>query len=388
MSAAPDNDAPLAGITVLEIGEAIAVPLAGQTLSDLGATVVKVENPATGDTGRHLGLPAKYGAGAMYHAVNRNKRSLALDLKDPAQAAMVRRFLLAEADVYLQGFRPGVVDALGLGQADLRAEKPALVCASLSAFSLGGPNENKPGYNFLMEAFGGLMSVTGEPDGPPVRVGVSLFDIMAGQWMALGVAAALRRRELTGEGCQVQGSLFETSLAALFMPVGNYLFSGEVPGRWGSAHPGACPVQAFDAADGQVAVAATTDLQFVKLAAALGHPEWAEEARFKTAGERWANRAELLSLIAPILKEKPRDHWIACLEAAGVPVGPVQNIAEMLANPETAASGMMAPVPGRPDIQVPLLPLSFDGTRPPIRSAPPDQGEFNDEFIARYGGAD
>lgn len=377
---------PLSGITVLEMGENVAGPLANQILGDFGAEVIKLENPDGGDSTRQMGTAPKHGGGAFFHTVNRNKRSLVLDLADPAHVAALKRFVTAEADVVVQNLRPGVVEKFGVGEADLRALNPRLIYVNVSAFSKTGPNAAKPGYDFLMEAFGGLMSVTGEPDRPPSRVGVPAVDFSTALWVAIGILAALRRREATGVGCTVDTSLFETSAVMMSFPIAFHLFTGEVPHRWGSGSSGMAPFQAFAAADGDLAVAAGNDRIWRKFARVLGHPDWPEDPRFATPAARWENRAVLVAMIEDVMRGRDRAAWTAELEAAGVPAGPVQNVAEMLADPETAASGILAPAPGRPDVQLIQNPLSFDGARPQMRRAPPLLGDFNDDFLARYGG--
>ena len=377
---------PLSGITVLEMGENVAGPLANQILGDFGAEVIKLENPDGGDSTRQMGTAPKHGGGAFFHTVNRNKRSLVLDLADPAHVAALKRFVTAEADVVVQNLRPGVVEKFGVGEADLRALNPRLIYVNVSAFSKTGPNAAKPGYDFLMEAFGGLMSVTGEPDRPPSRVGVPAVDFSTALWVAIGILAALRRREATGVGCTVDTSLFETSAVMMSFPIAFHLFTGEVPHRWGSGSSGMAPFQAFAAADGDLAVAAGNDRIWRKFARVLGHPDWPEDPRFATPAARWENRAVLVAMIEDVMRGRDRAAWTAELEAAGIPAGPVQNVAEMLADPETAASGILAPAPGRPDVQLIQNPLSFDGARPPMRCAPPLLGDFNDDFLARYGG--
>ncbi|MHA1569819.1 MAG: CaiB/BaiF CoA transferase family protein, partial [Alphaproteobacteria bacterium] len=291
----------------------------------------------------------------------------------------------AEADVVVQNLRPGVVDKFGVGEADLRALDPRLIYFNISAFSKGGPNGMKPGYDFLMEAFGGLMSVTGEHDRPPSRVGVPAIDFSTALWVTIGILTALRKREATGAGCTVDTSLFETSAVLMSFPISFHLFTGEVPHRWGSGSSGMAPFQAFAAADGDLAVAAGNDRIWRKFTDVLGHPEWAEDSRFVTPAGRWENRGQLIPMIETVMRRRDRAEWAADLEAVGVPAGPVQNIAEMLADPETAASGILAPTPGREDVRLIQNPLSFDGARPPMRRAPPELGDFNDDFSARYG---
>ncbi|MFO1188303.1 MAG: CoA transferase [Alphaproteobacteria bacterium] len=372
---------PLSGITVVEMGEAIAGPFSAQTLGDFGATVYKVENPDGGDSTRRMGNPRPYGSAAPFHAVNRNKRSVVLDLKDPAQSKLLRTFLLKKADVFIQNLRPGTVGKLGLDPDDLRREKPGLICASVRAFSKKGANATKPGYDFLMEGFSGIMAITGEPDRPPSRVGIALIDFATAQWILIGVLQALRERDRTGQGCHIETSLFEVAMNLMNFPIGQYRTSGEEPGRWGSGTGIVVPYQAFPTQDRLIVVAPGNDRLFRKFAEALGHLEWADDPRFCNTGLRIENKHLLLPLIEAVFKTDTCDNWVARIEAAGVPAGPLHDVREICTHPELAASEVSAKVPGRPDLEVILNPLSFNGTRPGITRAPPDLGADTEEFM-------
>lgn len=376
----------LEGITVVEICENIAGPQAGQILADMGATVIKVENPDGGDSTRRLGTPRPGGSAAMFHAYNRNKRSLAFDLKDPEQAAGLKRFIREEADVVLQNLRPGVMEKLGLGAEDLLGADPRLIYASIGAFSKKGPNRHRGGYDMLLQGFCGLLSINGEPSRPPVRIPVSAIDMTSGIWIAMGILGALLRRGTTGKGGLVETSLFEAAMALMANPVAQYSVSGVTPGRWGARLAGVVPIQPFDAADGQIIIAAANDRTFVGVAKVLGHPEWGNDPRFATAAARDENSELLLSAMADILGRQSCAYWIERLDAAGVPCGPVNDVAGAVADEETAISGILGSPPGRDDIRLVLSPLSLDGERAGMRSGPPDLGEFNEEFMARYGG--
>ncbi|MHA1114319.1 MAG: CaiB/BaiF CoA transferase family protein, partial [Alphaproteobacteria bacterium] len=337
---------PFSGITVVELGEAVAGPMAGQILGDMGATVIKVENPDAGDSSRSMGPPMADGAGAIFHAVNRNKRSLALDLKDPDQRALLEKFLVEEADVMLDSYRPSVSRKLGLDPEALIERNPRLVYCSLNAYSRHSVSADKPGYDIIMEAVAGIMSVTGEEGGGPVRGGVALVDILTSIWSAFAIATALHRRERTGRGGLVETALFDSAMAVMTVPFSIFQAGGEAPRRWGTAHPGACPVQVFDAGDGQMAIAAANDRQFERLAKALGHGEWTEDQRFQSNRTRWANRDALVEAMHGVLRTAPRAHWTRVLEDAAVPAAPVRGVPEVMADPDVEASGVMAPVPG------------------------------------------
>ncbi|MCD6674727.1 MAG: CoA transferase [Burkholderiaceae bacterium] len=363
---------PLSGIVVVELGHSIAGPFAGQVLADLGAEVVKIEKP-DGDDARKWGPPFVDGAAATFQSVNRNKRSVVVDLRDEAQVAELLRFIDERADVVLQNMRPGQVDALGIGAQALRARKPSLVYCNLGAFGSVGPLAERPGYDPLMQAFGGIMSVVGEPGRPPVRVGPSVIDAGAAMWAALGIVAALLHRRETGEGATVDVSLFETAASWMTMYAAQYLASGELPKKNGSGQAGIVPYRAYRTADGDLVVAAGNDSLFRRLCDAIGEPQWAEDPRFVDNPHRVRNADALYALLENVFASRSNDEWIGVLDAAGVPCAPVQDVGAMLRHPQTEALGMLQRVPGS---SIPLigLPIRFDGARPQPRSAPPSLG--------------
>jgi len=377
----------LSKMVLVEMGENVAGPLSGQVLADLGMTVVKVENPKGGDASRHMGAPKRHGAAAMFHANNRNKRSLALDLKNPENVALLRRFVVERADVVLQNLRPGTVEKIGLDATTLRAAKPALVYCSVGAFTKGGPNAHKGGYDILLQAFSGLLSLTGFADRPPVRIGISSIDITASLWNVIGILAALAKRSETGEGATIDNSLFETSMFMMGASLAQYKFSGKIPVRSGAQLPGFVPLQPFDTKDGQLVIATANDGLFRRLADALGHPEWKDDPRFATLNARFENKDLVVGAIQDILAKETRAHWQAVLDRFDVPCGPVHDLAEAADNAEVAFSRIFTKLPGREDVEVVAFPLSFDGARPPIRHSPPDLGEYNGEFFAALGAA-
>jgi crotonobetainyl-CoA:carnitine CoA-transferase CaiB-like acyl-CoA transferase len=354
------------------MGHSVAAPFAAQILSDLGADVIKVEKP-TGDDARKWGPPFWEGAAATFQALNRNKRSVVLDLRDEAQRGALRDFILDKAEVVLQNMRPGQVEALGLGGEELLSGKAALIYCNLGAFGRGGPLADSPGYDPLMQAFGGVMSVTGESGRPPVRVGCSIIDMGTGLWAAVGILAALRRREVTGRGGVVDVSLFETAIAWMTVPVSQYLASGEVPQPQGSGAQGIVPYRAYRTADGDLVVAAGNDGLFHSLCDVLGHPEWLDDPRFRSNPDRVANQTPLYGLIEREMATRSTGEWMALSEEAGVPFAPVQDVATMLAHPQTAALGIIQQIPGSA-LRGVGLPVSFDGQRPTPRSPPPGRG--------------
>ena len=370
---------PLDGLVVVELGHSVAAPFAGQILGELGATVIKVENPDGGEDARSWGPPFWEGSSATFQSLNRDKLGVTVNLKDAAELERLRRYILERADIVIQNMRPGLVDKFGLG-ATLRDHKPALIYCNLGAFGAVGPMRLKPGYDPLMQAAGGIMSMTGEDGRPPVRVGPSIVDMASGMWAVIGVLSALRRRDATGLGCVVDTSLYETALAWMTVPSALYRASGKVPGRTGSEVSMIAPYKAFPAADGFLMIAAGNDNLFGRLARALGRPEWITDPRFRTNPDRVDNRYELNRLVQEVVGQTTRAELLERLDAAGVPCAPLQSVAEMLADPQTRALGMEQTSPdGR--LSVMGLPLSFDGERPQFRRSPPKLGEHNDHVF-------
>jgi len=373
--------APLAGLTVVELGHSVAAPFAGQILADLGAEVIKVEK-VEGDDARHWGPPFWEGASATFQPLNRNKKSVVCELRDPAQLAALKKLIRMRADMVLQNLRPGQVEKLGLDGASLVAAKPDLIYCNLGAFGRKGPLKDRPGYDPLMQAFGGIMSTTGEEGRPPVRVGPSIVDLGTGMWAVIGMLTALNRRRDSGRGGVVDVSLFETAATWMSLLAANYQASGELPKRLGSGAIGIAPYRAYATRDSDLVVAAGSDALFRKLAQVLGHPQWAEDARFTTNPKRVANQAALYALIEAEMKQRATGEWNALLEAAGIPCAPVQNVAEMIAHEQTRALGLMQDVPAS-TMNFVGLPLSFDGVRPAIRSRPPGLGEHTDDIFKK-----
>jgi crotonobetainyl-CoA:carnitine CoA-transferase CaiB-like acyl-CoA transferase len=365
---------PLAGIVLVELGNSVAAPYAGQILGDLGADVIKIERPA-GDDARTWGPPFWEGAATTFQALNRNKRSAVCELRDPAQRAALRQLILDRADVVLQNIRPGYVETLGLGGPELVAAKPSLIYCNIGAFGRTGPFSTRPGYDPLMQAFGGIMSVTGEEGAAPVRVGPSIVDMGTGMWAVIGILAALQRRHVNGRGGVVDVSLFETATALMSLLAAHYLSSGELPRKLGSATVGIVPYRSYRTADGEdLVIAAGNDALFRKFCEVLGRAEWIRDPRFVSNPERVRNQKELYALIEPLVARRTRAEWIAALDAAGVPCAPVQDVRQMLEHEQTRALDLVQPMP-RGRMQLLGLPVSFDGERPRPRLAPPALGE-------------
>jgi crotonobetainyl-CoA:carnitine CoA-transferase CaiB-like acyl-CoA transferase len=370
---------PLSGVTVVELGHSVAAPFAGQILGDLGARVIKVENPDGGDDARAWGPPFWHGSSATFQSLNRNKLSVAVDLKDATECARLRALIVDEADVVVQNMRPGLVKRLGIDDR-LCQENRRLVYCNLGAFGADGPMGDKPGYDPLMQAFGGIMSVTGEPGRPPVRVGPSIVDMGAGLWSVIGILAALQKRNATGEGGVVDTSLYETSLSWMTVPVAMQLASGKDPGRSGSEAAMIVPYKAYKASDKYLVIAAGNDALFARLAAVLGHPEWVGDPRFLDNAARVDNREALNGMIDQIVAVSSAAHWVDKLDAVGVPSAPLQSVSEVLAHPQTRALDMVRPVPDG-SMSLMSLPLRFDGERLPFRCSPPALGADNDEVF-------
>ncbi|HEV8441033.1 MAG TPA: CoA transferase [Methylomirabilota bacterium] len=369
---------PLSGIKVVEIAQNLAGPFAGEILAQMGADVVKIERPE-GDDARGWGPPFHRGMSPIFLAVNHDKRSISLDLKDPESVAWLKSYV-AGADVLVQNLRAGVMEELGLGADTLLAENPRLIYCSLLAFGQAGPLRRHPGYEPMVQAFAGLMTINGEEDRPPTRIGTAVLDMGTGMWAVMGTLAGLVQRERTGRGCVVDTSLFETALGWLTGHFASFRLSGDLPVRHRTGSRRLVVFQGFETKNGPVIVAAANDRLFAKLAVALERPEWARDPRFATNALRVANKAALLPEIEAIMSTRTKGEWIDRLEQAGVPCAPIQDLREVLAHPQTAATGMIQPVPGL-DLELMGLPISFDGVRPTIRAAAPTLGQHNDEII-------
>jgi len=374
---------PLEGVRVIEVGQALAGPLAGAVMADLGADVIKVEKPDGGDDARAWGPPfGPDGETSLYfYGQNRNKRSVTLDLKAPEDVEALHR-LCETADILIQNLRPGVVEELGIGPAAMRARHPRLVYCSIWAFGAHGPMRLRPGFDPLLQAYGGMMSVTGRPEDPPTFCGASINDKATGMFTVIGALAALRRRDVTGQGAVVDTSLFETAVHWVEGQVNNHLATGHVPTRHGTGGAVIVPYQVFDTADGPLCLAAGNDRLWARCARVLGHPEWAGDPRFARGRDRVTHKATLIPLIAAALRTRGRAAWIAALEAAGVPCSPVNDIGELAATEQFAAMAMVQTLPDS-GVQVVGLPISVDGRRPRPRRGAPAAGQHNAEVLGR-----
>jgi len=368
---------PLEGVRVVDVTSSLAGPYCTEILGALGADVVKVEHPERGDESRAWGPPFRQEASVMFYAANLNKRSLALDVKR-GRDVLLR--LVEDADVFLQSLRPGTARRLGFGPEQLRVSNPRLVYCDIGAFGRTGPLRSRPGYDPLMQAFGGIISVTGEPDRPGVRVGASLVDIGTGVWAALGIVAALYERAQTGVGREVDVALFETALSLVGYQLTDALHTGVAPGRFGTAFPLIVPYEVFPTQDGELMISAANDGLFATFAERIGRPELAGDPRFRTNPDRIANREELLPLVREKLAERPSAYWLEQLD--GIPVAPVQDLAEVAAHEQTRATGIVQQLDG---IETLGLPLQIDRERVGHETAPPTLGRDSAEILAELG---
>jgi len=382
-------NATLAGIRVLDLSRVLAGPWATQLLADMGADVVKVERPGLGDDTRGWGPPWHEGGpervAAYFLAANRGKRSIAVDIGHPSGAALVRRAALA-SDVVVENFKVGGLKRYGLDAAGLRADNPRLIVASITGFGQDGPSAHEAGYDFAIQARGGLMSVTGEADGGPLRAGVAVADLFTGLYTANAITAALLRRERTGEGAHIDVALLDVQTAMLANQALNYFTSGVSPARQGNTHPNIVPYQSFAVADGEIVVAIGNDAQFRRLAALAG-ADWAEDPRFATNAARVGHRAELVPLLAARMLQRTARDWLQALVAAGIPCAPVNDLKDVFADPQVRHRGMRIERESPAYGIVPGLatPLRFDG-EPPLSLRPqPALGEHGREVLREWG---
>ena len=376
---------PLAGVKILDLSRVLAGPYATMVLGDLGADVLKVEHPERGDDTRHWGPPfageGEARESAYFLAVNRNKRSVGVDLKDPEGLERIER-LAAGADVVIENWRRGALEKLGLGYEALRETNPGLIYCSITGFG-PGPDEERPGYDFLVQARGGVIGITGQPGGEPTKVGVAISDIVCGLFASNAILAALHRRGETGEGSRIEVPLFESTLGWLANRGQEYLVSGEDTGLIGNAHPSIVPYQTFDAADKPLVVAVGNNSQFAGLCKAVGRPELAEDERFATNPDRVANREALISELQKEFGQRPAEEWVGEIRDAGIPCGPVNSLADVFADDHVLGSGILQDIVHASAGPLKMLasPILIDAERLPIRRSPPTLGQHTDETL-------
>lgn len=373
---------PLGEIRVLDLSRVLAGPFCTMVLGDLGADVIKIEHPSHGDDTRAWGPPFVDGESAYYLCVNRNKRSVAVDVKTEEGRQIVRE-LARRADVLVENFRPGTMDRLGLGYQDLAPLNPQLIYCAISGFGNRGPDRDRPGLDVVVAAAGGLMSITGEEGRPPVKPGGALVDLATALAAATAIVSALYSRQRTGRGQRIDLSLLGTEIALLVNVASSYLLAGEVPRRWGSAHPSIVPYQAFEAADGYVVLGATIDALWRRFCEAAGLGELADDPRFATNAARVRHRRELLQVLEPLFRARRRADWMTLLRRAGVPCAPVNAIDEVFRDPQVASLDVVQDVPHPTLGSVRLVgnPISLSETPVTIRRHPPLLGEHTGEVL-------
>ena len=382
---------PLAGLKIFDLTRVLAGPSCVQILGDLGADVIKVERPNVGDDTRKFGPPfVKNKKGrdttesAYYLSANRNKRSLTLDLTKP-EGQLLARQLISKCDILIENFKVGNLSKYGLSYNDLKKKFPSLVYCSITGFGQTGPMAPQPGYDFMAQGLGGLMSITGERDREPQRVGVPIADLTAGLWAAISINAALRHREVTGEGQQIDISLLDTQIATLSIQGLNYLTSGEVPELLGNAHPNIVPYQVFPTSDGNIIISIGNDTQFERFCAFLGHPDLNLNDKFKTNEMRVRNRGELTAILDNILRLETSEHWLMGLDKIKIACGPINRIDQAFENPQVQARGMEIemehPASGGQPVKMIGSPIKLSRTPASYRRPPPMLGEHTDEVL-------
>jgi len=381
------NNGPLDGIRVLDLTRVLAGPYCTMFLGDLGAEVVKVEQPGVGDDTRGWGPPFAGGESAYFLCVNRNKRSVTIDLKSADGIALVRR-LAENTDVLIENFRPGTMDRLGLGEEILRATNPKLIYASLSGFGADGPMRDFPGYDLIVQAWGGLMSITGMPDGDPTKVGVAIIDLVAGLMLGKSITAALFAREKLGVGQRIDTSLLEAEVACLINAGSNYLIGGKVPGRWGNAHPTIVPYQSFQTADSYLVIGVASEGIWRRFCQAIGKIELADDPRFAKNANRVENRAALIAILTEMFRSRDNETWLRLLNEAEVPCAPIQTIDQVFAAPQVRHRNMLVQVehPTAGNVRMAGIPVKFSVTPASIRLPPPLLGQHTEEVLSSWLG--
>ena len=379
---------PLQGVRVLDLSRVLAGPYCTMVLGDLGADVIKVE-PPEGDETRGWGPPFAEGESAYYLCVNRNKRGIVINLKTD-EGKKILRDLALQSDVLVENFRPGTLKKFGLDFETLHELNPKLIYCSITGFGQTGSMKDKPGYDFMIQALGGLMSITGEPDGEPMKTGVAVVDLFAGQNAIIAILAALQARTLTGRGQQLDIALFDSQLGWLANVASNYLISGKLPKRHGNAHANIVPYQSFQASDWWFAIAVGNDRQFARLCDLIGKPEFAADEKFATNSARVQNRAELIPLLIDIFKTASVSDWLARLDVAEIPCGPIQNFEQVFSMPVVGEREMLVKMEHPTIGKLPLVgsPLKMSDTPVEFRLPPPLMGEHTEEVLRELGWGD
>jgi formyl-CoA transferase len=387
MNDIPTTELPLKGYRVLDLSRILAGPFCTMILGDQGAEVIKVERPGTGDDTRTWGPPFAGGQSAYYLCCNRNKKSIVIDLKKPAGQELVRE-LARLSDVLVENFTPGLAKTFGLDYQTLNEANPRLVYASISAYGQDGPYRNRPGYDMVLSAVGGLMYITGEPDGPPCKVGVAITDVLTGVYASGAITSALLWRERSGRGQYLDISLLDSQVSGLANIASNYLVAGKEAKRWGTAHESIIPYQVFQTADRPIAIAVANQKLWVNFCKLLGKEDWLNDPRFESNPKRVENRETLLPLLNELFAQKTCDRWMELLVAAAIPCGPVNDMQHLFADPQVKHRQMIAEVP-HPTIgtlRLTGIPIKYSETPGRIRLHPPMLGEHTDEVLAEVLG--
>jgi len=383
------DDGPLAGLRVVDLTRILAGPLCTMILGDMGADVIKVEPPETGDDTRAWGPPFLAGDAVYFLGVNRNKRSLTLNMAVPSGQKILAD-LIAKADVLIDNFKLGTLEKWGFADAWFERHAPRLVRCSITGYGSSGPKAALPGYDFILQAESGLMSICGEPDGKPTKYGVAIVDVCTGMLASNSILAALHARERTGKGQKIEVSLYETSLAMLVNVAASYLAVGRNAGRFGNGHPSIVPYTTYQTADAMIALGVGNERQFARIAEVLGHPEWAKDVRFASNAARVENRSLIDRLINEALSHDRADAWLAKLKAAGIPCGKINSVAQALEDAQTAARKMIETIehPGVGTLKMLGIPFKFSDTACSVRRPPPTLGQHSEEILSGELGLD
>lgn len=376
----------LDGIKVLDLTRVLAGPYCTMILGDLGAEVIKVEAPGGSDDTREWGPPFAGGESAYYLCVNRNKRAITLDLKSDKGIEVIKE-LVKRSDIVIENFKHGTMEKWGIGYEELKNINPGIIHCSITGFGHNGPYKDLPGYDFIIQAMSGLMSITGTKESGPLKVGVAISDLVTGQYAAIGILAALQERNRSGVGQSIDISLFDSQIATLANVASNYLISGKVPQRLGNQHPNIVPYQSLPTLDGEMAVAVGNDRQFAKFVHVLGLADLAEDERFVTNNKRLQHRDELIEILSERMKEKPASEWLGLLREQGIPAGPINTVADMFDDPQVQARQMIREIdhPTAGKIRLTGSPLKLSRTPIEVKRHPPLAGEHTEEVLQEIG---
>ncbi|GAX88436.1 CaiB/BaiF CoA transferase family protein [Effusibacillus lacus] len=376
----------LEGLKVIDLTRVLAGPFCTMILGDLGADVIKIEGPGGSDETRGWGPPFAGDQSAYYLTANRNKRAITLNLKEP-EARNILRKMVKNADVLIQNFKTGTMEKWGLGYEDVRKLNPRLIYCSITGFGQHGPYKNLPGYDYIVQAMGGMMSITGSEESGPMKVGVAIADIATGLYSAIGILAALQERTVSGKGQQIDMALLDSQISLLANVASNYLVSGQIPKRYGNQHPNIVPYQTFRASDGEMVVAVGNDRQFQKLCQLLGQPQWADDPEYSTNPARLKNRERLIPMLQREFAKKTCSEWQELLHAAGIPSGPINNMEQLFRDPHVVEREMKVEIPHPTIGTVQLVgsPLKLSRSKPEMRRHPPLAGEHTREVLKEYG---